>query len=254
MWSGLGAVALALGLATALALGPRGGEPAARPPAGVDAGAQVTLGLRPAAGGKPVWSVPDRLPAQARPAEVLPDRPVQDTALRDPAFGRFLVLEDVPRACALDGTFFCVLNQGGSAVPGAGVQGPAGVAPVARRLSRKVRSEILRPGPSNQPTRLALHSTQIGGVDDGWEIEIAPRDGHVLEPGLYEGATSSSARRPSQPFFRLHAPGSSCDGGAGRFRIHDIELDIDGRPRRLVLDFEGRCGGWVVGRVQIGRG
>jgi hypothetical protein len=254
IWLGAGAAALALGLATAFALSPQwwaaGEQPAVAEPA-----PNEPLGrLRPVEGREEVWKTPGPTPALAAPGEILPDREVTSSTMPKPPFGRYMVLEDVPRVCDVDEPeAFCLLNHGGNAVPGlsgnavagVGANGESGVGPVFRRIGLEVEAKVLGP-PAYPRPRLSLRSGD-------WGIEIAPAEGEVLKPGLYE-RVSAWDKDLALPYLSVRVPGETCPGSTTeRFRIHDIELDVDGRPRRLVVDFQKLCFGWTVGRFQLGR-
>ena len=59
--------------------------------------------------------------------------------------------------------------------------------------------------------------------------------------GVFDTTTDTSSGPP--PSLSVQHADSSCQSMSGRFTVNDLEMDSDGHPSRLSIDFEQRCDG-----------
>ena len=76
---------------------------------------------------------------------------------------------------------------------------------------------------------------------DLWHVDfVAPNDAD-LAVGAYEGATRHPFQAPSEPGLSVGGAGRGCNELTGRFDVHEVEYDEDGRVLVFSADFEQHC-------------
>jgi hypothetical protein len=95
----------------------------------------------------------------------------------------------------------------------------------------------------------------VGGVGTDWNVNFAAPQGQVLKVGTYEGATRYPFHdEGTLPGLSFYGSGVGCNTVTGRFTIHDIAIDHEGKVHRLHATFRHHCEGgptYLDGEVAI---
>ena len=76
-----------------------------------------------------------------------------------------------------------------------------------------------------------------------WNLALAAPQGQRLKVGTYEGATRWPFQAATVPGLSFYGQGRGCNTVTGRFVIHDIAIDHEGRVHRLHVTFRQHCEG-----------
>jgi hypothetical protein len=81
----------------------------------------------------------------------------------------------------------------------------------------------------------------IENDDDHWRLDFVAPGGADLAVGAYEGATRYPFQDSSEPGLDATGAGRGCNNSTGRFDVHEVEYDEDGRVMVFSADFEQHC-------------
>jgi hypothetical protein len=80
--------------------------------------------------------------------------------------------------------------------------------------------------------------------DDGWRVNLQPREGEALAVGNYPDAQGGNPLSAAQPYMEVSGQLRDCrEDPLGAFTIREITFHPDGGLRTLGADFEQRCEG-----------
>jgi hypothetical protein len=95
----------------------------------------------------------------------------------------------------------------------------------------------------SQPRR-AFFMLQVGDFSRGLFYELIFESQLLnfdLIPGVYEMAERAVVGSPGHPGIDISSEGRACAEPTGRFQIHQIELQPDGKFDRVLFSFEQHC-------------
>jgi hypothetical protein len=87
-------------------------------------------------------------------------------------------------------------------------------------------------------------SIQVGDIQRGmyWTLDFETRFlSYDLIPGIYDMAERAGIASPGHPGIAIDGAGRACDQVSGRFQVHDIDQQADGKLKHLLVSFEQRC-------------
>jgi hypothetical protein len=93
-----------------------------------------------------------------------------------------------------------------------------------------------------------------GGGGTDWNVNFAAPKGQTLKVGTYEGATRYPFHEGTAPGLSFYGSGVGCNTVTGRFVIHDIAVDHEGKVHRLHASFRQHCEGgapYLDGEVAV---
>jgi hypothetical protein len=102
--------------------------------------------------------------------------------------------------------------------------------------------------------RREVHIRYDGGGLNWWYLEFAAPQSQGLKVGTYQGAARWPFQPATSPGLSFSGNGRGCNTLTGRFVIHDIAIDHEGKLHRLHATFRQHCEGgasYLDGEVAI---
>ncbi len=128
------------------------------------------------------------------------------------------------------------------------IDSDAGASPVSASQTLSYETGAIRV--ANSPYSMGIRSP--ANAEPYWSFGLQTPNSQPLAVGCYERATRSSVLGRPQMDFSFGS--SSCNEAFGRYKILDLQLDLNGVITRLALDFAQQCAGYgraVRGKIRF---